>query len=305
MYYLIKENLKESTLAECKKHSKTYVAVVTSEEFYNNRDMFDMGIDLDLNLEHPNVTKAEVNYDSLTGCFSIPDRADLFGPSHNFSFAMDEHGIVFIDDDGTAQTIINRIRATKKWRLPSLERFLYDFMESIILGDMKVLDNYEKELDGIENQILAGKGEDTFERVLDIRGELLELLTHYQQMQDLAQELEENENEFFYEDNLRYFRMISDRLSRLQDILSSLREQTNLLRDLYNSQLSNKQNRIMTILTVVSTIFMPLTLITSWYGMNFKYMPELNSPVAYPVVVAVCLLIAVSCLIYFKRKKWL
>lgn len=305
MYYLINGNLTESTLSECRKHTRPYVAVVTSEEFFGNRDMFDMGIDLDLNLDHPGVTKAEVNFDSLTGCFSIPDRKDLFGADHEFSFALDEHGVVFIDDDGTAQTIINRIRSTKKWRLPSLERFLYDFMEAVVIDDMKVLDNYEKELDNIENQILAEKGDEYFERVVDIRSELLILLTHYQQMQDLAQELEENENEFFEEDNLRYFRMISDRLARLQDILSSLREQTNLLRDLYNSQLSNKQNRIMTILTVVSTIFMPLTLITSWYGMNFKYMPELDSPASYPIVIGVCLAIAAACLIYFKRKKWL
>ena len=305
MYYQINENLKESTLKECLRHAKPYVAVVSSEEFCANRELFDMGIDLDLDLEHPGITKAVVNYDSLTGSFSIPDRADIFGPRHNFSFALDEHGVVFIDDDGSAQAIVDRIRSTKKWRLPSLERFLYDFMEAIIIGDLKVLEGYEKELDGLEDLILKGRGENKFERLLDIRSELLDLLTHYQQLQDMSQEFEENENEFFYEDNLRYFRMISERVARLQDIIASLREQTNLVRDLYNSQLDIKQNRIMTILTVVSTIFMPLTLITGWYGMNFKYMPELEKPWAYPCVLGVCLLIAAGCLIYFKKKKWL
>ena len=61
----------------------------------------------------------------------------------------------------------------------------------------------------------------------------------------------------------------------------------------------------MTILTVVTTIFMPLTLITGWYGMNFTYMPELDSPYGYPIIIVVALMIAVASLLYFKRKKWL
>ncbi len=311
MYYLISENLKEVSLKECSRAVRSgrgpYAATVTAEEFYAHRDLFDMGIDLDLNLEHPEICKAEVNFDSLTGCFSIPVRTDIFGPQQNFSFALDEHGIVFIDNsEESARTIIERIRSTKKWRIPSLERFLYDFLESIIVDDLKYLETYEKELDGLEARILAGEAdENTFPRLLDIRSELLDLLTHYQQLQDMSQEFEENENEFFSEDNLRYFRMISERLTRLQGIISSLREQTNLVRDLYTSQLDVKQNRIMTILTVVSTIFMPLTLITGWYGMNFRYMPELETRWGYPVVLAVSILIAVSCLLYFKKKKWL
>ena len=66
-----------------------------------------------------------------------------------------------------------------------------------------------------------------------------------------------------------------------------------------------KQNNIMTILTVVTTIFMPLTLIVGWYGMNFKYMPELEFGWAYPMVFVVSLIILVGGILYFKRKKWL
>ena len=66
-----------------------------------------------------------------------------------------------------------------------------------------------------------------------------------------------------------------------------------------------KQNRIMTVLTVVTAIFMPLTLIVGWYGMNFVYMPELQSPFGYPAVMVVSLLIVLFCLIFFKKKKWL
>ena len=76
------------------------------------------------------------------------------------------------------------------------------------------------------------------------------------------------------------------------------------VRDLYHSQLEVKQNRKMSFLTIIATIFTPLTLITGWYGMNFTHMPELDSPYAYPIVAVVCLAIVATCLIILKKKKW-
>ena len=77
------------------------------------------------------------------------------------------------------------------------------------------------------------------------------------------------------------------------------------VRDLYNSQLDVRQNRTVTLLTVVTTIFMPLTLIAGWYGMNFVYMPELKWRLGYPAVIVVSIAIVVFCLILFRKKKWL
>jgi magnesium transporter len=94
-------------------------------------------------------------------------------------------------------------------------------------------------------------------------------------------------------------------VTRLLDIVNSLRDYSVQTRDLYQSQLAVRQNNTVTVLTVVTTIFMPLTLIVGWYGMNFKYMPELESPLGYPLVIAVSIAIIVVSLIYFKYKKWL
>lgn len=105
--------------------------------------------------------------------------------------------------------------------------------------------------------------------------------------------------------NLRFFELFTARVTRLQGIISTLREYTAQVRELYQSELSVKQNSIMTVLTVVTTIIMPLTLITGWYGMNFKYMPELESPFAYPVLIGVVLFIVIGGIVYFKNKKWL
>ena len=141
--------------------------------------------------------------------------------------------------------------------------------------------------------------------VNEIRGNVRDLRVHYAQLIDLSQELEENENGFFTEENIRYFHMFTSRVERLYNLAAYLRDYTEQLGDVYHLQLEAKQNRIMTVLTVVSTIFMPLTLITGWFGMNFRYMPELEWRGSYPVVIIVSVLIVVVCLILFKKKKWM
>lgn len=304
MYYLIKDKLEEATYEECLKRKYIYVATVDKEEFKRNSELFNMGIDMEFDPSNAPVSCVKVNYDSLTGSFSIPDRASISDANHEFSFALDEQGIVFINDDGTAEKIIETIRNTRKWRAPSLERFIYDFLEEIISNDIKVLEKYDKKLDDMEDKILDGDEDEVMEDLVEIRSDIMDLKTHYEQLIDLGQELEENENGFFSSKNLRYFRMFTERVMRLRDIVSSLREHTMQVRDLHHSQLEVKQNRVMTILTVVSTIFMPLTLIVGWYGMNFKYMPELDAPIAYPIVIAVCVIIVIVSIIFFKKKKF-
>ena len=110
---------------------------------------------------------------------------------------------------------------------------------------------------------------------------------------------------FLTEDNIRFFTLFSKRAGRLFETTNSLLDYTSQIRDDYEAGMADKQNHIMTILTVVTTIFMPLTLITGWYGMNFKYMPELDSVYGYPTVIAVSLAIAILSLVFFKYKKWL
>ena len=304
MYYQIKNTLTECSAADITNRKFPYVALISYEEFEEKKDLFDMGIDLDLDAEPDDITDIQVNYDSLTGCFAIPDFTSIESPPHTFDFAIDERGIVILDDDGPAQKILDRIQASKRWKFPSLERFLYDFLEGIVSGDLISLERYEKEMVAMEDRILEGNLEGVMERLVDIRSELLDLRTHYEQLIDLGQELEENENAFFSSKNLRFFRLFIERTSRLQSNVAALREHTMQIRDLYHSQLELRQNRNMSFLTIIATIFMPLTLITGWYGMNFTHMPELDSPYAYPIVGVVCVTIVVTCLIILKKKKW-
>lgn len=302
-FFLIKESLSAATREEAAAHKYPYVALATHDEFADNRSFFDMGIDMDLQLM-ASTTSVEVNYDAVIGTFNVPDRKSITGASHKFAYAFDEKGIVFLDDDGFARQKLENIIRTKKWRLPSLERFLFDFLEQITDDDLRILEKYEDRLDALEDQAQSDDPDGVLDAIAGIRSEISRLKLHYGQLLDLSQELEEDENEFFAEDNLRYFSMYSTRIKTLTDICTAIQEHCIQVRELQRATLDAKQNRLMGILTIVATIFMPLTLIAGWYGMNFVYMPELHSRFAYPIVIVVSAAIVVGCVWYFKKKKW-
>lgn len=310
-YFVIKETLEEQQKKESilpdrwdEGAEEPFAAILSSAEWDRLKDRFDMGIELDP-VPDAQMTKAEVNYDSLTGTFYIPDRKDPSAEGKTFAFALDEKGIAFIDDTGCVEPIIRNIQRTKKMRAPSLGRFMYDFLDQIVKDDLRLLEKLEDELDRIEQRIDNDEKGDTMSRTNAIRSDVRKLLIHYDQLIDLAQELEENENGFFDQENTRYFRLFLSRMDRLSGTAASLRDYTMQIADLNKAHLELRQNHIMTILTVVTTIFMPLTLITGWYGMNFRYMPELETTWGYPLVFGICILIIVGSLVFFKKKKWL
>ena len=201
MYYLIRSTLTEvprEKLLEC---SAPYVAVLTRDQWLTERQSFDMGIDIDPFAHEIHSTKAEVNYDSLTGSFSIPNRVDLEAEEIRFAFALDEKGVVFIDDSGYAAKCAEQISRSKRWRLPSLERFLYDFLEQIVAEDRDLIERYDRELDTMEDAVNLDKDEDVTERLGEIRSHIRDLRIHYEHLIDFTQELEENENNFFIPEN--------------------------------------------------------------------------------------------------------
>ena len=141
-------------------------------------------------------------------------------------------------------------------------------------------------------------------QILNIRKELLILDSYYQQMMDLCGILEENRNSLMKEQECRVFGIQAARVERLHDSTHVLKEYSLQLRELYQSRMDERQNKVMQMLTVVTTIFMPLTLIAGWYGMNFTNMPELSSKYGYPIVIAVSVGMILLEILWFKWKKW-
>lgn len=305
MYYLIKERLRECKREELMKDGSAFVAVLSGESWAREKEFFDMGIDMTQNLSDIVSTKAEINYDSITGTFSIPNHEDLSKEDLTFAFAADEKGIVFIDDGGNAESLLAAIKAGCQWKMPSLECFLYDFLAKTLETDSRLLEGYESCLEELEEEILSDKEGLTSPKVHRIRKDIRNLRDYYEQLIDFMEVLIENENGFFKEENLRYFSTLLRKAERLRDKSNSIREYTYQIRDIYKAHLDIRQNRIMTALTVVTTIFMPLTLLVGWYGMNFKYMPEIEWRFGYLLIILLSIGIILGEIYFFKKKKWL
>ena len=305
MYYLISSTLEPCSKEDILKTDKQAVAILHTEEWNSMTARLNIETDMEMDMADPRETKAVVNTDSLTGTVCRPALTLNKGFQGKFAFALNEKGIVLVDDSGYAERIVDKISRSKKWKLPGLERFLYDLLETIISDDLALLEDTEKKLNRIEDGIMKGDITRYPLEMNDIRGDLLDLRVHYEQMIDLGQELQENENGFFKDENLRYFHMFTERVIRLQEMVYGERDYVAQLRDLQQAQLEVRQNTIMTVLTVITTIFLPLTLIAGWYGMNFIHMPELSWVYGYPVVIAISVLIVAGCLYWFKKKKWM
>ena len=134
--------------------------------------------------------------------------------------------------------------------------------------------------------------------------ELLLLRTYYDNLVIIGEELQMNHHHVFEEDDMRYFEIFTRRIERFADNVQMLRELLNQANEAHQSKLDYKLNKTMQFFTVVTTIFMPLTLIAGWYGMNFTNMPELRAPYGYITVIGVSIIVVVSLVFWFKKKKF-
>lgn len=303
MYYQIKETLTPCDREEIKDGSYPYVANISLEEFNEHVEFLDMGIDSKIKIEETTHVKTTADY--MVGGISIPNRTDPSKPKDNFGFVVDRKGIVFLNDKGIAQNILDDIQNNTKWRKPSFEYFMFDFLESIVENDLDYLEKYDQEMEEIERKIFEDDYLDIQERLSKIRRILVNLSRHYERLMDLGDKFYANTSGFFHKKNLGYFEMFSEHVNRLLQYVESLKEYTIQIRDLYRTKIDEKQNKSMAVLTTIATIFTPITILTGWYGMNFSNMPELNHPYAYPILMVICFIIIVTSLIVFKKKKLL
>ncbi len=305
MYYLIKTTLEPCDIEAVKARKTPFIAVISSEEWKVNRDSFHMEMDREIVLPTVMQTRSIMTHDVLIGNIYIPKFAYKDGVTGIFSFAINSKGAVFIDDSGIVDEIVQDIIENKHWRTPGLERALYEILEHLIALDMAKLGQTQAALEKLEDKILTDKSEPAMTGLNKLRRSLLEMERHYNELIDLGQALEENENDMFEDDKLRYFRRFIGRVERLKEMVTNLKDYATQLRDLIQEKVDVKQNNIMTVLTVITAIFTPLTLITGWYGMNFKYMPELEYKWSYPAVILLSISIVALCIMYIRKKKWM
>lgn len=245
--------------------------------------------------------KVEAWQDCLMGSFCIPKLEDIEGSGHRLMFFITEEKVILVDDQDFAAKLVSKIDGKRTNQHRTKEGFLYNFMAEFISRDLEYLMQLEINLMKLEEAIQSSNV-DTFQSdIRTIRRELLILRGYYDEITDVGIALEENENEYFEKRQLKYFGTIADRAERLMNKASHLLEYAEQVKDTYQAQIDEKKNNNMQFLTVISTIFFPLTLITGWYGMNFQNMPELAK--GYPGVIVLSIVIIIVCVIIFKIKK--
>ena len=134
--------------------------------------------------------------------------------------------------------------------------------------------------------------------------ELLKLRAFFEQLIDVTEVYVENENELLDEKSIRLFKLFRDKAVRYKENTDILRDSATHLWDAYQTGIDARQNEIMKLFTVVTSVFLPMTVIVGWYGMNFKYMPELSSRFGYVYVIFLNVIVVLSLIIVFKKKKW-
>ncbi|WP_203362152.1 magnesium/cobalt transporter CorA [Bacillus sp. REN10] len=163
----------------------------------------------------------------------------------------------------------------------------------------------EDQLNQIDEETDNYSGNELIDRLFDIRHDMAKLRQSIFPMRDLVYRMLNSTRLEFMNEHHIYFRDIYDHLLKLAEMLESYRDFSSDLRDNYVSVNSNKMNEVMMTLTVITTIFMPLTFIAGIYGMNFRYMPELENRYGYFVVIGIMLLISLIMIMMFNQKGWL
>ena len=185
------------------------------------------------------------------------------------------------------------------------ERLFYHFFSLLLKGDMDFLNNLEEEISNNEDKVLSGDKASYLKYITAWRQELLRLKRYYEQLNFIFDEMTVNDNQLFSEDGVRRLMTLRNRTDRYLSAVKNLQEMVSQLREAYQSQLAIEQNDLMKIFTVVTVIFLPLSLLAGWYGMNFSHIPELKWKYGYPLVILVSIVTVAALIWKFKKKKWL
>ena len=185
----------------------------------------------------------------------------------------------------------------------SEKKILYAFFEEMMKTEDIAFDEIEKEIMRMEQALIIERKRDCVSEIIDLRKRLMVLKKYYEQMLNVLDILIENENGLFDGKTLKNFRMLNRRMERRFQNVLNLRESVTQVRESYEAEVDISLNMTMKIFTVVTTIFLPLTLIVGWYGMNFQ-MPEYDWKYGYLFVTIMAVVCVFAAVLFFRKKKW-
>ena len=247
-------------------------------------------------------------YDEFSfGMINIVDILNLSTRRNRIGFFIKKNLFVVVKiidkEDSIRQMFLDAIGRFRQ--NATMEKVIYGVLERLLSSGNRGLVMTERQIIAMEREVVNGKVDPELNtEIFDLRNRLSTLKNYYEQLIDIGESLQENENDLFEEEDLRYFKIFTDKSERLSNNTQLLCDNLIHLREAMDATLNYNLNNTMKLFTMVTIIFQPLTLIVGWYGMNFKYMPELGWRFGYLYVIVLSIVVVGVILYWFKKRKF-
>jgi magnesium transporter len=237
---------------------------------------------------------------------SVTERQDIV--AEQVSLVFGRNFVLSFQENGSDvfTPVRDRLRGGKgRLRQSGADYLFYALVDAIVDRYFAVVEVLGEKIEELQDLVVSDPQPETLRRIHSLKRQLLFLRRAVWPLREVTNSLSRSECPFLQESTKVFFRDVYDHVVQIVDTIETLREMVSASLDIYLSSISYRLNAVMKVLTIITTIFMPLTFIVGIYGMNFEHMPELKWEWGYPLVVGVMVMIAVAMLGFFIRKKWI
>lgn len=289
-----------------------YWILLKSDELYKIKDMFvleEESLNECVNIEQFPKLSFFSGYTFIV--FNVLQYKDIEVVSKELNIFLSKDYIITVykDELNILQSLVDDIRENKNsFFLKEKNRtsiVLYYILDRIILRNYDVISSLEAYADKIEINILKSPRQEQINQLIHLRRQVYKIRKYLNPLRYIGDSLVSNENNIIEKEDIVYFKNLNLKIEKLMLSLEGLVQDLALVREAFESEISNKTNEIMKVFSIVASIFLPLNLITSMYGMNFKNIPFVDHENGYYIISFAMVLISLGLLFLFKKKKWL
>lgn len=292
-------------MTELTLNNQIKINIMTKKEFIASKKEYPYSQIFVKSMEEAAYCKAEVFSECIFGILKVPDKKNLQGKFYIAGYYIIKGQVIFLDESGMIQPILDKLKEMETPIEAQEMQILLAVFNGIIEDEVPYLQKIEERITELEDILIEQPSRDFPQVLMRFRRAMTRLHGFYVQLLDMIEEIQGNAGEFMEEEDGIGWRMLSSRVSRLHGYTENIRENLLQLHELYQAQIDISQNEIMTILTIVTTIFLPLSLLAGWYGMNFSNIPLLNWKYGYLTVILITITIIAVEVHYFRKKGYL
>jgi len=221
----------------------------------------------------------------------------IFGSNYILSFQERERDVF--------NPIRDRLKnPASRLRKNGVDLLAYSLMDAVVDNYFLILEHVGEEIENLEEELIVDPVPETLKAIQKHKRDMITLRRSVWPLRELINSLQRTESELINETTQLYLRDVYDHTIQVIDSIEAFRDILSSMVDVYLSSLSNRMNDVMKVLTIIATIFIPLTFIAGVYGMNFEYMPELEWRWGYPAVMLGMAMVGISMVLYFKKRRW-